>query len=157
MSRPTESRLTSEVERRQYTRILFDLPFTLVITGGSEPLRWRLRDVSHATPAGWRACRIARARLSDISQGGCFLTPGFGVKREGRVDMDFVVQPCSICNATGYIVRDARSDGFAVEFRTVNTDLQKFLDELGSAIPADRAEALSRVRDPELHVSDLAS
>jgi hypothetical protein len=157
MTQPTESRLTSDVERRHYTRMPFDLPFTLVVTGGSEPLRWRLRDVSQATPTGWRACQIGCGRLSDISQGGCFLTPGFGVKREGRVDMDFVVRPCLICNATGHVVRDDGGDGFAVEFGTVNSDLQKFLDELGSALPVERAEVLSRVRDPELHVSDLAS
>jgi hypothetical protein len=135
----------------------FDLPFTLVITGRSGPLEWRLRDVSQATPGGWRACRIGRGQLRDISQGGCFFAPRFGVKREGRIDMDFVVQPCTICNATGHVVRDDGGDGFAVEFGTVNTDLQKFLDELGSALPVERSEVLSHVRDLEFHVSDLAS
>jgi hypothetical protein len=120
-------------------------------------MRWRLRDISQATPSGWRAWRIGRGHLSDISRGGCFFTADSGVKREGRVKMDFVVLPRAICNATGRIVRGDDGDGFAVEFGTMNTDLQKFFDELGSALPANRAEVLSRVLDPEIHVSDLAS
>jgi PilZ domain len=125
-------RLMSDAERRQYPRLFLNLPFTLVLASGSEPLRGRLRD---------------------ISQGGCFFTAGSAVNRDGRVTMDFVVLPRSICNATGRVVRGEGGDGFAVEFGAVNPDLQKFVDELESASPADRAAVLSRVLDPEIHVA----
>jgi c-di-GMP-binding flagellar brake protein YcgR len=119
-------------ERRQYPRLPLNLPMTLVLADGSEPLQGSLRD---------------------ISQGGCFFTARSGVKTEGRVTMDFVVLPRSICNATGRVVRGRSGDGFGVEFGAVNSELQKFVDELSSASPAQRASVLSRVLDPEIHVA----
>jgi c-di-GMP-binding flagellar brake protein YcgR len=119
-------------ERRQYPRLTFNLPITLVLADGSEPLKGRLRD---------------------ISQGGCFFTSRVGVRQEGRITMDFVVLPRSICNATGRVVRNQGDDGFGVEFGAVNPELQKFVDELESASPTERGGVLSRVLDPEIHVA----
>jgi c-di-GMP-binding flagellar brake protein YcgR len=119
-------------ERRQYPRLPLNLAMTLVLADGSEPLQGRLRD---------------------ISQGGCFFTARSGVKPEGRVTMDFVVLPRSICNATGRVVRGEGDDGFGVEFGAVNSELQRFVDELGSAPPEQRSAVLSRVLDPEIHVA----
>ena len=122
----------TDAERRQFPRLPLNLPFTLVMADGSEPLRGELRD---------------------ISQGGCFFKARFGAKREGRVTMDFVVLPRSICNATGRVVRGEGGDGFGVEFGAVNPELQKFVDELGAASPDERARVLSRVLDPEIHIA----
>jgi c-di-GMP-binding flagellar brake protein YcgR len=122
----------TSAERRQYPRLSLNLPFTLVLGEGAEPLH---------------------GRLLDISQGGCFFTAHSGVKPEGRVTMDFVVLPRSICNATGRVVRGINGDGFGVEFGAVNPDLQKFVDELQAASPVERAGVLSRVLDPEIHVA----
>jgi c-di-GMP-binding flagellar brake protein YcgR len=119
-------------ERRQYRRLSLNVPFTLVLSGGAEPRQGSIRD---------------------ISQGGCFFTAESGVKREGRVTMDFVVLPRSICNATGRVVRDQGSDGFGVEFGAVNDELQKFVDQLETASPAEREAVLSRILDPEIHVA----
>ena len=119
-------------ERRQYPRLPLNLPFTLVLADGSEPLQGQLRD---------------------ISQGGCFFTARSGVKHEGRVTMDFVVLPRSICNATGRVVRGEGGNGFGVEFGAVNSELQDFVDELSAASPTERARVLSRVLDPEIHVA----
>lgn len=119
-------------ERRQYQRLSLNLPFTLVLSDGSEPLQGRLRD---------------------ISQGGCFFTSDAGVKREGRITMDFVVLPRSICNATGRVVRNEGGDGFGVEFGAVNSELQQFVDELEATSPNERSRVLSRVLDPEIHVA----
>ncbi|MES1208187.1 MAG: PilZ domain-containing protein [Pseudomonadota bacterium] len=119
-------------ERRQYPRLSLNLPLTLVLADGSEPLQGRLRD---------------------ISQGGCFFTARSGVKHEGRVTMDFVVLPRSICNATGRVVRGEGGEGFGVEFGAVNPELQKFVDELSAASPLEREQVLSRVLDPEIHVA----
>lgn len=119
-------------DRRQYPRLWLNVPFTLVLSGGAEPLHGRIRD---------------------ISQGGCFFTADSGVKREGRVTMDFVVLPRAICNATGRVVRDQDGDGFGVEFGAVNDELQKFVDELESASPVEREAVLSRILDPEIHVA----
>jgi c-di-GMP-binding flagellar brake protein YcgR len=121
-----------DAERRQYPRLALNLPFTLVLADGSEPLRGELRD---------------------ISQGGCFFKARFGAKREGRVTMDFVVLPRSICNATGRVVRGENDGGFGVEFGAVNPELQKFVGELESASPDERARVLSRVLDPEIHIA----
>jgi hypothetical protein len=67
--------------------------------------------------------------------------------------MDFVVLPRSICNATGRVVRDEGANGFGVEFGAVNPDLQRFVDELAAASPAERPRVLSRVLDPEIHIA----
>lgn len=67
--------------------------------------------------------------------------------------MDFVVLPRSICNATGRVVRGATGEGFGVEFGAINPELQKFVDELSSASPDERARVLSRVLDPEIHLA----
>ncbi len=119
-------------ERRQYPRLPLNLPFTLVLAEGSETLQGQLRD---------------------ISGGGCFFTAPSGIRNEGRVTMDFVVLPRSICNATGRVVRGQGTDGFGVEFGAVNPELQKFVDELAAASVAERAQVLSRVLDPEIHVA----
>lgn len=119
-------------ERRQYPRLPLDLPFTLVRADGSEPLR---------------------GRLLDISQGGCFFTAEPGIPRDGRVTMDFVVLPRSICNATGRVVRDQGSRGFGVEFGAINVELQRFVDELGAASEDERERVLSRILDPEIHLA----
>jgi hypothetical protein len=119
-------------ERRQHPRLPLNLPFTLVLASGAEPQSGRLRD---------------------ISQGGCFFTCHSGIRREGRVTMDFVVLPRSICNATGRVVRGQGGDGFGVEFGAVNAELQKFVDELSAASDTERADVLSRVLDPEIHVA----
>jgi c-di-GMP-binding flagellar brake protein YcgR len=119
-------------DRRQFPRLSLNLPVTLVLATGAEPLR---------------------GELLDISQGGCFFTAHSGIKREGRVTMDFVVLPRSICNATGRVVRDQGGRGFGVEFGAVNADLQKFVDELEAASPSERSGVLSRVLDPEIHVA----
>ena len=71
-------------ERRQHRRLELDLPLTVVQPGSNEPVR---------------------ARLKDISQGGCFFTVGSAVKADGRITIDFVVLPRAICNATGRVVR----------------------------------------------------
>ena len=118
-------------ERRQYTRLVLDLPFTLVVSGKGLPLRGRIRD---------------------ISQGGCFFTAHSGLQEQGRVTMDFVVLPRSICNATGRVIR-GEGGGFGVEFGAVNPELQKFVDQLESATPEQRVEVLARVLDPEIHVA----
>jgi c-di-GMP-binding flagellar brake protein YcgR len=119
-------------ERRQYPRLPLNLPLTLVLADGSEPLQ---------------------GRLCDISQGGCFFTARCGVREEGRVTMDFVVLPRSICNATGRVVRGQGGNGFGVEFGAVNPELQRFVDELCAASPDERQQVLSRVLDPEIHVA----
>jgi c-di-GMP-binding flagellar brake protein YcgR len=119
-------------ERRLYPRLPLNLSLTLVLADGSEPQRGQLRD---------------------ISQGGCFFTAQAGARRQGRVTMDFVVLPRSICNATGRVVRDEGADGFGVEFGAVNPDLQRFVDELAAASPAERSRVLSRVLDPEIHIA----
>jgi hypothetical protein len=119
-------------ERRQHPRLPLNLPVTLVLASGAEQMHGQLRD---------------------ISQGGCFFTAGVGVKREGRVTMDFVVLPRSICNATGRVVRDENGHGFGVEFGAVNMELQQFVDELSAAAPNERADVLARVLDPEIHVA----
>ena len=121
----------TESDRRQYLRLPLDLPFTLVVQGGSEPLQGRIRD---------------------ISQGGCFFTARSGLRQEGRVTMDFVVLPRSICNATGRVIR-GEGDGFGVEFGAVNPELQKFVDLLASASPEEREQVLARILDPEIHVA----
>lgn len=121
-----------DAERRQFPRLPLNLPFTLVLGDGSESLRGELRD---------------------ISQGGCFFKAQFGAKREGRLTMDFVVLPRSICNATGRVVRGEAQDGFGVEFGAINPELQKFVDELSTASPDERARVLSRVLDPEIHIA----
>ncbi len=118
-------------ERRQYTRLFLDLPFTLVVSGSGEPQRGRIRD---------------------ISQGGCFFTATSALREPARVTMDFVVLPRSICNATGRVIR-GQGDGFGVEFGAVNPELQKFVDQLESATPEERAKVLSRVLDPEIHLA----
>lgn len=118
-------------ERRQHTRLRLDLPFTLVVAGKGEPSRGHIRD---------------------ISQGGCFFTAHPRLREQGRVTMDFVVLPRSICNATGRVVRDA-GGGFGVEFGAVNPELQKFVDQLEAATPEQRQEVLARVLDPEIHVA----
>lgn len=122
----------TDAERRQYPRLPLNLPLTLVLADGSEPVRGRLRD---------------------ISQGGCFFTAAFGARKEGRVTMDFVVLPSSICNATGRVVRGQGGEGFGVEFGAVNPELQKFVDELRDASPGERHQVLSRVLDPEIHIA----
>lgn len=119
-------------ERRQYPRLPLDLPFTLVRADGSEPLR---------------------GRLMDISQGGCFFTADSGVPRDGRVTMDFVVLPRSICNATGRVVRGQGGGGFGVEFGATNAELQRFVDELAAAVDDERDRVLSRILDPEIHLA----
>ena len=119
------------VDRRQFPRLSLNLPVTLVLADGSETIR---------------------GKLCDISGGGCFFTVPSGIKREGRVTMDFVLLPRSICNATGRVVRGQGGDGFGVEFGAVNPELQNFVDELGSASPEERPRVLSRVLDPEIHV-----
>jgi len=122
----------SAVERRQYTRLPLDLPLTLVMTGSADPVRGRLRD---------------------ISQGGCFVSLESGMAREGRITMDFVVLPRSICNATGRVVRDQGRDGFGVEFGATNEALQKFVTRLEGASASERDAVLARVLDPEIHVA----
>ncbi|HEY4184535.1 MAG TPA: PilZ domain-containing protein [Polyangia bacterium] len=122
----------SAVERRQYTRLPLDLPLTLVLSGSSDPVRGRLRD---------------------ISQGGCFVTVDSGIDRDGRITMDFVLLPRSICNATGRVVRDQGQAGFGVEFGATNEALQKFVSRLETASPTERAAVLARVLDPEIHVA----
>ena len=119
-------------ERRQHPRLSLNLPFTLVLPGGAEPLHGRLRD---------------------ISEGGCFFTAPSSVKREGRVTMDFVVLPRSICSATGRVVRGDPGQGFGVEFGAVNPELQSFVTELASVPPERHAEVLARVLDPEIHIA----
>jgi len=119
-------------ERRQYPRLPLDLPVTLVLADGSDPLK---------------------GKLLDISQGGCFFTADFGARRDLRVTMDFVVLPRSICNATGRVVRDQKGGGFGVEFGAINPELQEFVDELGAASAEDRPRVLSRVLDPEIHIA----
>lgn len=121
-----------DAERRQFQRLPLNLPFTLVLSDGSEPQRGELRD---------------------ISQGGCFFQAPCPAKREGRVTMDFVVLPRSICNATGRVVRGESGNGFGVEFGAVNPELQKFVDELAAASAEERARVLSRVLDPEIHIA----
>jgi c-di-GMP-binding flagellar brake protein YcgR len=126
-------------ERRQFPRLRLDVPVTLVVPGQGRPLRGQIKD---------------------ISQGGCFFTATAApaVSREGRVSMDFVVLPRAICNATGRVVRDAEDEqsgsaGFGVEFGAVNSEMQKFVDELEAASPERRAEYLARILDPEIYVS----
>ena len=119
-------------DRRQFPRLALNLPVTLVLPTGAEPLH---------------------GKLLDISQGGCFFTARSGIRHEGRVTMDFVVLPRSICNATGRVVRGQDGHGFGVEFGAVNTDLQNFVDELRAASPSERPSVLSRVLDPEIHVA----
>ena len=122
----------SAVERRQYTRLPLDLPLTLVMAGSADPVRGRLRD---------------------ISQGGCFVSVESGIAREGRITMDFVVLPRSICNATGRVVRDQGRTGFGVEFGATNEALQKFVSRLEGASASEREAVLARVLDPEIHVA----
>ncbi len=122
----------SAVERRQYTRLPLDLPLTLVLAGSADPVRGRLRD---------------------ISQGGCFVKVDSAIAREGRITMDFVVLPRSICNATGRVVRDHGGDGFGVEFGATNEALQKFVSKLEGASTSERDAVLARVLDPEIHVA----
>lgn len=119
-------------ERRQYTRHPLDLPLTLMLSGSAEPVRGRLRD---------------------ISQGGCFVAVDAGIKRDGRITMDFVVLPRAICNATGRVVRDDSRVGFGVEFGATNEALQKFVTRLEKASPHERDAVLARVLDPEIHVA----
>jgi len=123
-------------ERRQHRRLELDLPLTVVQPGSSEPLR---------------------ARLKDISQGGCFFTVGSAVKTEGRITIDFVVLPRAICNATGRVVRgrtgDGQADGFGVEFGATNDALQKFVARLESASAGEREAVLARILDPEIHLA----
>ena len=120
------------VERRQHRRLPLDVPLTLVSAGSAESIRGRLRD---------------------ISQGGCFFSAQSGVRREGRITIDFVVLPRAICNATGRVVRDAGSDGFGVEFGAVNDAFLKFVSRLESATSREREEVLSRILDPEIHLA----
>jgi c-di-GMP-binding flagellar brake protein YcgR len=136
----------ANADRRQFPRLALNVPFTLVIPGRDRPLRGQLRD---------------------ISQGGCFFTAGPSaepeVKPQGRVSMDFVVLPRSICNATGRVVRGgangangdggATGAGYGVEFGAVNAELQRFVDELEAASPSERAEYLSRILDPEIYLA----
>ena len=122
----------SAVERRQYTRLPLDLPLTLVLAGSADPVRGRLRD---------------------ISQGGCFVKVDSAIAREGRITMDFVVLPRSICNATGRVVRDHGGNGFGVEFGATNEALQKFVARLEGASETERDAVLARVLDPEIHVA----
>jgi len=120
------------MERRQHPRLEVNVPVTLVVSGGTAPLRGRIRD---------------------ISQGGCFFSGDSSIRREGRLTMDFVVLPRSICNATGRVIRGDAEGGFAVEFGAINEALQKFVGELQGTSPAARAELLSRILDPEIHVA----
>jgi len=119
-------------ERRQHPRLPLNLPVTLVLASGAEQMHGQLRD---------------------ISQGGCFFTSSAIVRRDGRVTMDFVVLPRSICNATGRVVRDEGGSGFGVEFGAINTELQEFVNELSAAAPSKRADVLARVLDPEIHLA----
>ncbi|HEY8924198.1 MAG TPA: PilZ domain-containing protein [Polyangia bacterium] len=119
-------------ERRQHRRLELDLPLTVVQPGSSEPLR---------------------ARLKDISQGGCFFTVGAAVKAEGRITIDFVVLPRAICNATGRVVRGRTGDGFGVEFGATNDALQKFVARLETASAGEREAVLARILDPEIHLA----
>ena len=119
-------------ERRQHRRLELDLPLTLLRPGSDEPVR---------------------ARLRDISQGGCFFTAGSGVKTEGRITIDFVVLPRAICNATGRVVRGQGDGGFGVEFGATNDALQKFVTRLETASPDEREAVLARILDPEIHLA----
>jgi len=120
-------------ERRQHRRLELDLPLTVVQPGSDEPIR---------------------ARLKDISQGGCFFTVGSAVKADGRITIDFVVLPKAICNATGRVVRgDGGAGGFGVEFGATNDALQKFVARLESASAGEREAVLARILDPEIHLA----
>jgi c-di-GMP-binding flagellar brake protein YcgR len=121
----------TSAERRQFERLSLDVPLTLLVSGQA-PRRGRIRD---------------------ISMGGCFLVGDSEVRHEGRVALDFVVLPRAIYNATKRIVRAIEGDGFAVEFGAVNDELQRFVAELRAADPERRAECLSRILDPEIHVA----
>ena len=66
--------------------------------------------------------------------------------------MDFVVLPRSICNATGPGRPGRRRRGLRGRVRR-HPELQKFVDELQTASPAERAQVLSRVLDPDIDVA----
>jgi c-di-GMP-binding flagellar brake protein YcgR len=118
-------------ERRQFTRIVVDVPVTLVVTGRRGPVA---------------------AHLDDISEGGCYFAADVGLKTGWQVTLSFMMPERRLCSAMGTIVRDDKSTGFGVEFTTINDALRGLVQSLVNASAEDRPRLIAQLADGEIHI-----
>jgi c-di-GMP-binding flagellar brake protein YcgR len=118
-------------ERRQFHRVVVDVPITLVVTGRRGPLP---------------------ARLDNVSEGGCFFAADIGLKTGWQVSLSFMLSRRRLCSAMGTIVREASGSGFGVEFANVNEALRAFISSLVQATDEERPKLVAEIADGEIHI-----
>jgi hypothetical protein len=119
------------VESRQYPRFGLGLPVTLVFQGRgtSEP-----------------------GELQDISYGGCFFKSAAEVDLNRKISVMFSTGEGKTCRASGHVIRTTAYRGFAVLFEDGNDSIADFIQDLTGVPQSRRAEFLSHVISPEIHI-----
>lgn len=118
-------------ESRQYPRFGLGLPVTLVFSA---------RGISE------------KGELQDISRGGCFFKSGVKVDLNRKISVTFSLGTGRTCQASGHVIRTTAYRGFAVLFEDGSDSIADFIQDL-TVLPAEhRAEFLSNVISPEIHI-----